>query len=121
LTDLYGSVDGSRKPNITSTDEGNNATALQSTGNRRRQLRYSHRFTKLVGNMNQRQLFSSVTDKTKRRELLKRWDEINSSVLNGLNSSDLVGWRLLHRTEFGEAHEMELDDVHTVQLHFLLA
>lgn len=30
------------------------------------------------------------------------------------------GWKLLHRTEFGEEHEMELDGGYIVRVHMLL-
>jgi glycerol kinase len=120
LADLYGSVDGSRKPNITSTDGGNDSTASQSTGGRRK-TRYYRPSTNSVAETNQRRLFSSVTDETRRRELLKRWDEINASVLKGINATYREEWRVLHRTELGEAHEIELDEEHKVQVYFLLA
>jgi hypothetical protein len=53
--------------------------------------------------------------------LLQRWDEINLSVMNGFNASDKEGWRVLHATDFGEAHEIELDEEFKVQIHALLA
>ena len=31
------------------------------------------------------------------------------------------GWKLLHRTKFGEEHEMELQDGYKVRVHMLLA
>jgi hypothetical protein len=130
LTDLYGSVDGSRAPNITKadgdstetddgngstpTDDGNGATDSQSTGGRRR-------LRKKPSSMKRGKLFSSVTDESRRRRLLQQWEEINKAVVNGFKSSDRKGWRLLHRTEYGEAHEIELDDEYTVQVHALLA
>ena len=116
LTDLYGSVDGSIAPNITTTDKGDDATASQSPGGRR-QLRQISSSIKNRGS----ELFSSVADVNRRRELLRRWEEINTSVINGFKASDREGWRLLHRTEYGEAHEIELDEEYTVQVHALLA
>ena len=115
LSELYGSVDGSIAPNVTSANNGDGSTASQSKGGRR-QVRRSpssvRRSTKL---------FSSVTDENRRRILLSRWEEINKVVTNGFRASDREGWRLLHKTEYGEAHEIELDEVYTVQVHALLA
>ena len=116
LTDLYGSVDGSIAPNVTSADNDDGSTASQSPGSRR-QLRHNSS----PATTRSTKLFSSVTDETRRRELLRRWEEINKSVLNGFRASDREGWRLLHRTEYGEAHEIELDEEFTVQVHALLA
>jgi hypothetical protein len=132
LADLYGSVDGSRAPNITTssadttsdgtTDGGTNTgtTANQSPGDRRN-LRYST--TKQDGNLQafDLHLFSSVIDESKRRDLANRWSEIDASVLRGFVKSDRTGWRLLHRTDHGEAHEIDLDDEYKVQIHLLLA
>lgn len=116
LTHLYGSVDGSIAPNITTADNGDDSTASQSPGSRR-QLR------QMMSSRKNRstELFSSVADENRRRELLRRWEEINKSVINGFKASDRQGWRLLHRTEYGEAHEIELDEEYTVQVHALLA
>jgi hypothetical protein len=94
LADLYGSVDGSRAHNITTsstdatsdgtTDGGTNTgtTANQSPGGRRN-LRYST--TKQDGNLQafDLHLFSSVIDESKRRDLTNRWSEIDASVLRG--------------------------------------
>jgi hypothetical protein len=114
-------VDGSRAPNITTssadatsdgtTDGGTNTgtTANQSPGGRRN-LRYST--TKQDGNLQ---------DESKRRDLTNRWSEIDASVLRGFVKSDRTGWRLLQRTDHGEAHEIDLDDEYKVQIHLLLA
>jgi hypothetical protein len=126
LTDLYGSVDGSRAPNVTvpvtddvTPDDG--STANQSTGNRRRMVRNAHRSTKDVARKKQRSLFSAVKDEERRLTLLKKWDEINTSVNNGFLSSERARYRLLHKTDYGEAHEIDLDDEYTVQIHTLYA
>lgn len=128
LADLYGSVDGSRAPNVTTTngggftggggddsttDDGNGGgtTANQSPGSRRLE----------TGNRHQRRLFSKVSKRVRRRYLESRWIAINALVSSGFKKSDRIGWRLLHRTEFGEAHEMDLDDEYKVQVHLLLA
>jgi hypothetical protein len=115
LTGLYGSVDGSIAPNITSADTGDGSTASQSTGGRR-QLRQNQ-----SSGRRKNELFSSVADVDRRQILLSRWEEINKAVIHGFETSDREGWRLLHRTEYGEAHEIELDEEFTVQVHALLA
>jgi hypothetical protein len=120
LTDLYGSVDGSRAPNVTLTNGGNNATANQSPGSRRK-TRSSRSSSKLFADKHKRKLFSSVTDERRRQELLERWNEINALVINGFDLTGQEGWKLLHRTKHGEAHEIHLDDEHKVQIHLLLA
>ena len=115
LTDLYGSVDGSIAPNVTTADNGDGSTASQSPGERRQLRQSTSRKNRST------ELFSSVTDVSRRRELLRRWEEINAAVVNGFKASDREGWRLLHQTEYGEAHEIELDEEYTVQVHALLA
>jgi hypothetical protein len=115
LTDLYGSVDGTRKSNVTVPDNGNGSTASQSSGGRRLVRR------SLFSKRRSSQLFSTVTDVDRRQMLLQRWDEINLSVMNGFKASDKEGWRVLHATDFGEAHEIELDEEFKVQIHALLA
>jgi hypothetical protein len=98
LADLYGTVDGLPR-NKTSNGE--------SSGRRLRRIN--------------RGLFSSVYDPHRRQELLSRWDEINFLVVNGFVASESEGWRRLHRTEYGLAHEIQLDDTYKVQVHMLLA
>lgn len=126
LTDLYGSVDGSRAPNVTVpvTDDAipdDGSTANQSTGNRRRMMRNTSRSGNDAKRTQQRQLFSAVKDEERRRKLLQKWDEINKSVNNGFHQSERARWRLLHKTPYGEAHEIDLDDEYTVQIHTLYA
>lgn len=125
LTDLYGSVDGSRAPNITTPIQNDNSTANQSPDNRQRRqmVRSITRSTKNYKseNMNERRLFSAVKDEGRRQKLLQQWDEINTSVINGFVPSERVRYRLLHKTPYGEAHEIELDDEYTVQIHTLYA
>jgi hypothetical protein len=53
--------------------------------------------------------------------LLSRWEEINKAVIDGFKTSHREGWRLLHRTKYGEAHEIALDEEYTVQVHALFA
>jgi hypothetical protein len=139
LADLYGTIDGSRAPNNTAafvgangggatdegtggTDDGTNTgtTANQSTGGRRH-LRYVA--TKHDDNRyrSDHQLFSSVSDISKRQDLTNRWNEIDASVMRGFVKSERTGWRLLHQTEHGEAHEIDLDVEYKVQIHLLLA
>jgi hypothetical protein len=126
LADLYGSVDGSRAPNVTTTNgsgftagagdddgSGGGTTANQSPN--------GGRLRNLYRNRHQRQLFSLVSKGSRRRYLESRWAAINEQVLNGFRKSDRDGWRLLHRSEFGEAHEIELDHEYKVQVHLLLA
>jgi hypothetical protein len=129
LADLYGSVDGSRAPNVTNTNgggftegggdgttddgSGGGTTSNQSPGSRR-----ARNFSR---NRHQRQLFSLVSNGSRRRYLENRWAAINAQVLSGFIKSDSDGWRLLHRTEFGEAHEIDLDDEYKVQVHLLRA
>ena len=114
LTDLYGSVDGSRAPNITKSGDGG-TTANQSPGSRR--LRNYRNF----GQHRDRRLFSSVANDSRREYLENRWNAINVLVSNGFKKSDREQWRLLHRTEFGEAHEIDLDEEYKVRVHLLLA
>ena len=107
LADLYGSLDGSRAPNITSTENGNtdqgdgtDTTANQSTGGRRKL-----RITKNEQNFQQSQIFTNVKDKTRRQRLLKLWNDIDTSLVGGTLQHNDNGWRLLHRSEYGESHE----------------
>jgi hypothetical protein len=101
LADLYGTVDGLPR-NKTSSNGG-------SSGRRLRRSRIK------------KGLFSSVYDPHRRQELLSRWDEINFLVVNGFVASESEGWRRLHHTEYGSAHEIQLDDTYKVQVHMLLA
>ena len=115
LSELYGSVDGSIAPNSTFAETGDGSAASQSTGGRR-QVRHN-----LSSRSRSTQLFSSVTNEDRRLALLSRWEDINNAVVNGFRAADREGWRLLHKTEYGEAHEIELDEEYTVQVHALLA
>jgi hypothetical protein len=126
LADLYGSVDGSRAPNVTTdaggnggggtTDDGSGGgtTANQSPVNRRLR-RLSH-----YRNLHQRQLFSSVANDSRRLYLENRWNEIDAFLMSELKQSDWDGWRLLHRSEYGDAHEIDLDGEYTVRVRRLL-
>lgn len=68
-----------------------------------------------------RHLFSSIKSESRRRDLLDSWNEIDSLVISGFVGSERDGWRLLHRTAFGEAHEIDLGDNYKIQIHLLLA
>lgn len=53
---------------------------------------------------------------------LRFMDEVDQEIELGLSAIRAhKDWKLLHRSEFGEAHEKKLDDRFTVQVHFLLA
>lgn len=52
-----------------------------------------------------------------------RWmDELDEEIELGLSAIRAHSeWKLLHRSEYGEAHEKKLDDRFKVQVHYLLA
>jgi hypothetical protein len=125
LADLYGSVDGSRAPNVTTTN-GSGFTAGATDdgsggGNTANQSPNGGRLRNLYSNHHQRQLFSLVSKGSRRRYLESRWNAINEQVLNGFRKSERDEWRLLHRSEFGEAREIDLDEEYQVQVHLLFA
>ena len=102
LAELYGTVGG----NSTST------TAAQPGA--RRIMKH------LRQPASHRHLFQSVQSEPRRQELLSNWNEIVSQAESGLVGSETNGWRLLHQTPFGEAHEIDLGDNFSVQIHYLL-
>lgn len=137
LADLYGTVDGLPwDSNSTDTAEGGGGdatgTAVDSSspwnpfgwgngGRRRNRVLRTSGSSVSSNSRESRRLFSSVQDETRRQALLSQWAEINASIMNGSSGSERQGWRLLHQSEFGVSHEMQLDDDFTVQIHKLLA
>jgi hypothetical protein len=113
LKDLYGIV-GTNSTGVpvaqSNTNSGTYAPS-SNTGGRRLKHRPDGR----------RHLFESVESEARRRELLFRWNEIDSLVVSGFVGSERDGWRLLHQTAYGEAHEIDLGDNYSVQVHLLLA
>ena len=98
LTELYGTVPGS-PPYIPDSDTDGTVEAeaqVDSDNIGNRKLRgTSSRILRLVDELE---------------------PEIELSVIRAHKD-----WKLLHRSEFGEAHEKKLDDRFKVQVHFLLA
>ena len=131
LTDLYGTVDGSIPPGtgIGATESSSAAAAATSAengagGGRRRQRRALRSPTK--SSRPHRQLFHAVESASRRRELQSRWDAIDEVFSNKQRTRSLSvdgrkGWRVLHRSEHGEAHEVDLGDGYVAQIHMLLA
>jgi len=129
LTDLYGTVDGSIPPGTGIGATESSAAAASSSaeavaGGGGRQRRALRRTTK--SNRPHRQLFHAVESESRRRELQSRWDAIDEVFYNKQRTRSLLvdgreGWRILHRTEHGEAHEIDLGDGYVAQIHVLLA
>lgn len=127
LTDLYGTVDGSIPPGtgIGATESSAAAASTEAVaGGGRRQRRALRRTTK--SNRPPRQLFHAVESESRRRELQSRWDAVDEVFYNKQRTRSLLvegrkGWRVLHRTEHGEAHEIDLGDGYVAQIHMLLA
>jgi len=119
LTALYGSVDGSipaGDPSNTEYGEGDDPTAEQRNAGNRRNLRTEKE--------QHRSLFHAVEDESQRRELQAKWKEIDD-IVNDTNGAHrrrlnvLEGWRLLHQTEYGEAHEIDLGYDYKAKVHML--
>lgn len=122
LTALYGSVDGSipaGDPSSTEYAQDDDPTAEQRANNagNRRNLRSEKKH---------RALFHTVEDKSERRELQAKWKDIDD-IVNDTSGARrrrldvLEGWRLLHQTEYGEAHEIDLGYDYKAQIHLLRA
>lgn len=107
LADLYGTVDGSGSVE---------AKAAAPKGGESRERRMKHQRAD-----DHRHLFESVKSESRRLELLSVWNEIESLVVTGFVGSESEGWSLLHRTAYGEAHEIDLGDNYAVQIHLLRA
>lgn len=90
---------------------GENSRQEDTTGNtgNRRQLRTQRRG-----------LFHDVASQTRRRELLADLKQVDSIVDRGLLRTD-PRWRMLHQTDGGEAHTMDLGEGYSVQVHLLRA
>jgi len=122
LTELYGSVDGSIPAGGGNDGGDGGGTAEQSKeeGNRRDR----RGLMQTVKTRPRQMLFHTVKDETRRLELLSRWNEIDELVNSsnkGRRLEERVGWRLLHRTEYGEAHEIDLGESYKAQIHMLRA
>lgn len=115
LTELYGTVDGSIPAGSGIAGDGSSEGAADSSANSPEQN---------VGNRGRRSLFRAVENEYRRRDLETKWKEIDEIVNDTSRSRRLEaveGWRLLHRSLYGEAHEIDLGDNYRVQVHMLLA
>jgi len=102
LAKLYGTLDGSGNAETSSV--------VQDGTRLRRRMKQGR----------ERQLFEKVEDEVRRSELIAKWQIISSQIESGYVPSH-EGWRLLHRTSYGEAHEIDLGETYTLQVHLLRA
>ena len=71
---------------------------------------------------NQRQSVSGQNTNTFPHHLHeKRQEAVEKLLKRRDNNAHEDGWRLLHRKEHGEAHELDLGEGYKVQVHMLLA
>ena len=129
LTELYGSVDGSIAVGTKLGDDGTDTSgstegSTGSTGGSNGSTGGSSANSpeQNVGNRRRRALFHAVKDDLRRRELEAKWRKI-SDIVNDTRGyrrlEVLEGWRLLHRSEYGQAHEIDIGDNYRVQVHML--
>jgi len=97
LAKLYGTVDGSAQ--ASSAVEGGYGRRMNKRG--------------------ERNLFENVKNEVRRAELVANWQKISSQIENGVIPSQHEGWRLLHRSSYGEAHEIDLGEDYSLQVHLL--
>jgi hypothetical protein len=108
LAQLYGTVDGSPVPvsNTTSAALTTNNAVSSGSGNRRNLSgRYLRRGSRRVGALPP-QVEAALED-------------IDLLVDNGTVGTAEQGWRLLHKSAHGEAHEIDLGNGFTIQIHLL--
>jgi len=115
LAQLYGTVDGSPIP---ATDSGNVQSSTQDVsgsggGGGRRFLRKSSHATSTAT--------ISAGMRSVPAPVMAAFDDIDQVVDNWMVDSEQErqGWRKLHESEHGEAHEVDLGDGFVVQIHML--
>jgi hypothetical protein len=94
LAELYGTVDGSPVP------DDNVAVSSNSAINN----------TKVGGNRGRRRLPAEVA---------MALESIDDMIDDGTFSSGKHGWRTLHESMYGHAHEIDIGNGYTVQVHAL--
>ena len=128
LTELYGTVDGSipAGSGIAGTGSTEDATGDGSTEGAAGTSATSPE--RDVGNRGRRSLFHAVENESRRREIESKWKTIDDIVNDTSNDTirsrrleAMEGWRLLHRSAYGEAHEIDLGHNYRAQIHMLLA
>lgn len=104
LAQLYGTVDGSPVPAPTS-DSGQTETTSSTEasgfggGRHLRRLRPATR---------------PVPD-----SVVEAFDSVDQQLDSGTGLKGVAGWRKLHETKYGEAHEIDAGDGFTIQIHML--
>jgi hypothetical protein len=80
-----------------------------------------------VGGRKQRRLRGNYGPRNRRDHAIpgQFWEKVHHSVQRLAsrldNNAHEDGWKLLHRSKYGEDHEMELGDGYIVRVHMLLA
>jgi hypothetical protein len=98
LAQLYGTVDGSPVPTY-------DAVAVESG----------------LNNTSARRNLSTIGRRLLPPNIVAALANIDSIVDNGTYRSEKSGWRILHESSYGHAHEIDLGNGFTVQVHAMNA
>lgn len=119
LAELYGTVPGSA-PYIPETDDGVDVEEQAQVDESAPENFAPETLAPSKPGKHEDRMLRGHTISSER--MLRFVDQVDQEINQGISALGAHnGWRLLHRSDYGEAHEKKLDDRYKVQVHFLLA